>query len=150
MGIKVQLALNTDAALVFWNDQPFDLVLSNLDRPIPVDHKFIPLKNCRAAFFSFPNDNTASEYHNNLAQFNETVNLKPFPGFEMAEALSERFPDTFGDTQRQRIIYYTGVSGGKSANACARIVTNRPDVLLQRVVSALAEFRWRKLQPAKP
>jgi hypothetical protein len=29
------------------------------------------------------------------------------------------------------------------------VATNRPDVLLQSVVSALGEFRWQKLLPAK-
>jgi hypothetical protein len=39
------------------------------------------------------------------------------------------------------VILFTAASGGISASACARIVTNRYDVLLQSVIGALEELR---------
>ena len=59
----------------------------------------------------------------------------------MGELMAERHPELFNDHQRPRIIFYTGSSGGKAWDACARIITNRPDVLLENVVWALASRR---------
>lgn len=74
-------------------------------------------------------------------------------GFSMAEAISKVDPQ-YTDHTHPRIIFYSASSGGIVADQCARIITNRIDVLLNGVVSALEEIRWQKLQvpnqPPKP
>ena len=151
IGMKFQLALNTDSALQLMEAETpdkFDLVISTVFRK--EDHKPILLSKCPAVFFSLPSSQQASGYHyDNLAQLNESLAATPPAGFPMAESFAEHFPKTFGYNKIQRIIFYTGANDGISANACARLVTNRPDVLLQRVVSALAEFRWPELLRAR-
>lgn len=145
MGMTVSRALSTPEALYLAERVDFDLVISNMSRPGDTS----PLRRCGAAYFEFPNDKVRTEYGDDLNRFNGNVQTNPPAGFAMAEELAQKFPHRFGDTQAPRIIFYTLASGGISASACGRIVTNRPDVLLQSVVSALEELRWKKLVPSK-
>jgi hypothetical protein len=108
-----------------------------------------PLAQCRAAYFDFPDQEARQEYGDDLNRFNANIQTNPPAGFAIAEQLAQKFTDRFGKTQAPRIIFYTLASGGISASACGRIVTNRPDVLLQSVVSALEELRWKQLVPSK-
>jgi hypothetical protein len=146
MGITVQLAPTTMAALDLARLAPFDLVISNMVRTNDVS---VPLQRCHAAYFAFPSDNLSREYDNDLTRFNAQLQIQPPAGFAMAEKFADAFPDLFGNTQVSRIIFYTAASGGIAASACSRIVTNRPDVLLQSVVSALEELRWEKLAQSR-
>jgi hypothetical protein len=142
IGIKVQLALSTRDAVRLAETDTFDLVISNMIRPDDVEQ---PLKTCPAVYFDFPSNTLRIEYLNDLVQFNLHTQSHPPAGFALAEAFAERWPTYFADRQIARIIFYTAASGGIAASACARIVTNRPDVLLQSVISALEELRWRQL-----
>jgi hypothetical protein len=146
MGIKVQLALsNEDAdrlmdAFAREDGEGVDLVISNVVRP---EGEPRPLRKCPATYFRSPDTTLAND--GDLSGFNANLQLHPPGGFAMAETFAEKYPERFGDTQTPRTIFYTGASGGIAADACARIITNRADVLLQTVVSALEEFRWKKL-----
>jgi CheY-like chemotaxis protein len=145
IGIKVQLALDTTSALKFLEYEPFDLVITNIVRD---KDQLVPLSKCQIAYFAFPIQQLSSSYQNDLSRFNLQMLKTPPAGFAMAEILADKFPTMFGDSQVPRIIFYTAASGGIAADACARLITNRPDVLLQSVVSALEEFRWQKLSAA--
>ncbi len=147
MGMEVRRALSTPEALYLAERFDFDLVISNMSRP---GNTSTSLKRCGAAYFELPDDDKLlKEYGDDLNRFNANIRTNPPAEFAMAEEFAQKFPDRFGDTQVPRIIFYTLASGGISASACGRIVTNRPDVLLQSVVSALEELRWKKLVPSK-
>jgi len=141
IGVTVQLALSTEDAVAFQKAEPFDLVISNQSRK----EKYIPLNKCAAAYFAFPDDHIRDEYQGDLNRFNADIQQKPPGGFAMAEQFAGDFPEQFGDTQAPRIILFTAASGGIAASACVRIVTNRNDILLQSVISALEELRWKQL-----
>jgi CheY-like chemotaxis protein len=145
IGIRVQLALTTKDALAL-SPQGFDLVISNIPRPGDIS---TALKRCGAVYFDFPSDDLRTKYGGDLSQFNAQIRANPPAGFAMAEEFAQQFPDRFGDTQVPRIIFYTSASGGIAASQCARIVTNRADVFLQSVVSALEELRWKELVTSK-
>lgn len=142
MGIDLQVALNTEEAINLARKYDFDLVISNLIREHDTS---VPLDRCGAFYFAFPNEELSQKFVNDLAQFNAQTKESPPAGFAMAEKFAQEFPNRFGDTQLPRIIFYTASSGGMATSRCGRIVTNRPDVLLQSVVSALEEFRWDRL-----
>lgn len=67
-------------------------------------------------------------------------------GFSDAEAISgvPSLAREYAEYASPRIIFYTASSGAISQ--CARLVTSRPAVLLNAVVSALEELRWEKLK----
>jgi hypothetical protein len=144
MGIKIRTASNTDEAINLANVEQFDLVISNLVRH---DEATLPLNKCHAAYFEFPaaTEGLRAQFDNNLQEFNAWTQLHPPAGFAMAERFAQAFPDHFADTQAPRIILYTAAAGGVAASACVRTVTNRLDILLQSVISALEELRWYKL-----
>jgi hypothetical protein len=159
IGIRVQLALNTQDGITFAKmeapsrDQIFDLVIANQYRH---DEKVRPpLQKCPATYFAFPNDGTRKKYHaddpNNyklaLSKFNMDLQDNPPAGFALAEEFAQLFPGQFAGTQKSRVILFTAASGGISASACARIVTNRYDVLLQSVIGALEELRGNLITP---
>jgi len=147
IGIKVQLALSTTASLDLTRVEGFDLVISNIARPGDIS---VPLKLCGAAYFAFPSANLHSAYDGDLNRFNAQMQLNPAAGFAMADKFAEEFPKRFGDPQKARIIFYAAASGGIAASRCARIITNRADILLQSVVSALEELRWEELLQSRP
>ncbi len=142
IGINVQLALNTTDALTFARTEMFDLIISNQVRPGDIS---IPLQKCRAAYFAFPDNHLRTEFAGDLNRFNADTQTNPPAGFAMAEGFAQNFPDQFGDTQVPRVILFTAASGGIAASACVRVVTNRSDILLQSVISALEELRWKQL-----
>jgi hypothetical protein len=164
MGVSVQLAWSTEEALRFLEatvqDAIPDLVVSNITRteePEPTTS----LSTCPSVYYDFPDKknlradlNRRADFKNDIWQFNAFEQIVPPAGFAMAESMAKKFPKHFGNHQRPRIIFYTAASGGIAADACARIITNRPDVLLENVVSALAEFRSAQLPdpcpPPKP
>jgi CheY-like chemotaxis protein len=146
MGMKVHRALTTPEALYLAERVDFDLIISNMFRSGDTS---TPLARCGAAYFGFPDDKVRNQYGDDLNRFNANIQMNPPAGFAMAEAFAQKFPERFGITQAPRIIFYTLASGGISASACGRIVTNRADVLLQSVVSALEELRWETLVPSK-
>jgi hypothetical protein len=146
MGVSVQLAWSTTEALRILAVSDEDLVISNMFR---TNDETTTLSKCPAVYYTFPDQSLSDKYKGDIWQFNADEQKKPTSGFAMAELMADKFPDPFSDHQRPRIIFYTAGSGGISSSECARIVTNRPDVLLDNVVGALATLRWQHL-PAPP
>jgi CheY-like chemotaxis protein len=138
MGIDVRRALTTKEALTLIPDFAPDIIISNIVRS---GDEQLPLQNCPAHYFEVP-----SGVATDLTQLNTDTmaGTGKATGFGMAEVISQRFP-YYTDHAQPRIIFYSGSSGGVVANQCSRITTNRVDILLQNVVSALEEFRWPKL-----
>jgi len=164
IGISVQLALNTEDGITFAKmerpskDQIFDLVITNQSRP---EDKTRPvLKKCPAVYFEFPDKTVRDEFGGDdqdqqknriaLSKFNLEAQDHPSAGFALAEEFAQTFPEQFADTQKSRVIMFTAASGGISASACVRIVTNRYDVLLQSVIGALEEFRGNLITRPQP
>lgn len=150
LGIHVQRAWSTEEALRYVglkSVEPVldgispDLVISNVGGP---NYKNTKLEACPASYFQLPNDQMVSASET-LVQYNAKQATDPAEGLALAELLTRADPALFGDHQKPRIIFYSASSGGKMANACARIVTNRWDVMLQQVVSALGDIRSDRL-----
>lgn len=147
MGIEVRRARNTGEALSLLPGFAPDLIISNIVRN---GDEQLPLNNCPAHYFEVPSGVSVS-----LSKLNEDTmaGTGKATGFGMAEAISQKFPDYTNHAQ-PRLIFYSASNGGVVAAQCARTATNRVDVLLQGVVSALEEFRWQKLknstQPLRP
>ena len=139
MGIVIRRAPNTKIALSILPEFAPDIIISNIARS---DEAQLPLHNCPAHYFAVPAGVSASLNTLNEATMAGTGKAT---GFGMAEAISNTFP-IYTDHEQPRIIFYSASNGGLSASRCARVVTNRVDVLLQSVVSALEEIRWQKLQ----
>jgi CheY-like chemotaxis protein len=146
MSVSVQLAWSTADALkiVQTEGETPDLVISNMTRAAePVS----PLVKCKGAFFDFPNESQRAQYAGDIWQYNRAIQRSPPAGFSLAEQLAT-VDSKYGDSSKPRIIFYTGASGGISSNQCARVVTNRPDVLFNQVIGVLAQVRAaRTLEP---
>jgi hypothetical protein len=143
MGIEVRRASTTKEALSLLPGFAPDIIISNIARE--GDEQF-PLQNCPAHYFEVPPGVPV-----NLDTLNAEVmaGTGKSTGYGMAEAISRQFP-FYADHAQPRIIYYSGINGGVSVSQCARISTNRRDILLQSVVSALEELRWTKLPQTLP
>jgi hypothetical protein len=144
LGIHIQLAWSLDDAIRYAqiSDQSVDLVISSVAGP----SSGTVLQKCPAHYFDFPSDTLRQKYSGDLVKFNADTQLHPPFGLAFAERLSQENPKQFGFSQRSRIIFYSSASGGILADQCARISTNHWDILVQSVVSALAELRADKLQ----
>jgi CheY-like chemotaxis protein len=142
LGITVKVAVSTQQALNDLQSQAFDLVISNMRRPGDTQ---VPLKACPALYSDFPDEDLRAEYAGNLQKFNENEQMRPAAGLSMAEVFATYNPIEFGNHQQPKIIFYTASNGGILIDSCARLVTNRPDILLQSVISALEEIRWTTL-----
>ncbi|GJH21375.1 hypothetical protein CBA19CS22_32555 [Caballeronia novacaledonica] len=125
-----------------------DLVISNVTREADPAR---PLSNCPAHYYSLPrwaDDGTT------LNALNDGImrgTVKKAAGFSLAEQIAT-MPSEFRDLASPvspRIVFYTGQSGEISASKCARLVTNRADVLLNSVVSILEEVHWKRLGVAR-
>jgi hypothetical protein len=100
-----------------------------------------PLHNCPAHYFDVPNGVSLS-----LPAINEATisGHGRATGFAMAEEIYDRFP-ALANHEQPRIIFYSASNGSVVTSQCARVVTNRTDVLLQNVVSLLEELHWPSL-----
>lgn len=139
LGIEVHRTLNTKEALDVLPGLKPDLIISNVVR---TGDEVLPLRNCPAYYFDVP-----TLVKESIVQLNTELSsgTTKATGFSMAEAISQVAP-TYTDHLQPKIIFYSASAGGVVASQCARLVTNRVDLLLQGVVSALEEFRWSKLQ----
>jgi hypothetical protein len=147
IGVDVFQAKDTKEALTYLPIIRPDLIISNIVRD---EDQPLPLKNCPAHYFQVPIGLTIG-----LNELNsETMaGSRKEGGFSMAEAISNldtsRIEGGYTDHIQPRIIYYSATNAGRVANQCARLVTNRADLLLQTVVSSLEALRWRRLEGAK-
>jgi hypothetical protein len=138
LGIVVRRALNTTEALsTIASFQP-DVIISNVVRDGDISE---PLHNCPAHYFDVPNGVSLS-----LPAINEATisGHGRATGFAMAEEIYDRFP-ALANHEQPRIIFYSASNGSVVTSQCARVVTNRTDVLLQNVVSLLEELHWPSL-----
>lgn len=144
LGIHIQLAWTMEDAIRYIQipDQTVDLVISSVYGP----SSGVTLKECPAYYFKFPYSDMEQKYGGDLAKYNAYVQTSPQLGLAFAERLVKEQPKQFGVGQKRRIIFYSASNGGILADQCARIATNQWDVLVQSVVSALAELRADKLQ----
>jgi hypothetical protein len=147
MNISVQRVLSiTDAknlarqAVV--DHEPYDLIISDVTHN-PETGKLV---KCPVSFTQIPE---GVDWRGTIGEFNASQISAPYMGFAFAEwlATDSITGPAYFQSQRPRLIFYTGTAGGKASTVCARIITNYADVLLQNVVSALEETRWEKLPP---
>jgi CheY-like chemotaxis protein len=141
IGIETFLAEDTREALVLLPRLHPDLIISDVIRD---KDKAQPLKNCPAHYFQVPPGETED-----LATFNKDLldGHTKATGFSTAEAISSTpLARDYTDRSNPRIIFYTSRAGIVAASQCGRVVTDRPDVLLHSVVSALEEIRSDKLK----
>jgi hypothetical protein len=139
MGIEVQRSFNTTQALKLLQSIHPDIIISDVGRD---DDVHDPLQNCPAHYFAVPIGLSVELAKLNADTMAGTGKAR---GFSMAEAISKVAP-LYTNHFRPRLIYYSASTGGLAASQCARIVTNRADVLLQSVVSVLEELNWEKLK----
>jgi CheY-like chemotaxis protein len=153
MGVLVDVARTTKESIARVQEQEYDLVISNLGRPGD-DEVVDALSHCEATLFKIPPELTLVPQKNqsDLNLRDVTGNIRQIPGVSRAEMLARAEPDRFygganNPAQPARLIFYSGHGTGVVADQCARLVTNRADVLLNEVVSALSEVRWSRLAP---
>jgi CheY-like chemotaxis protein len=139
IGIQVSRASNTKEALALLPGLKPDLIISNVVR---TGDEALPLHYCPAYYFDVP-----AGVKDNLGKLNVDLSsgATKATGFSLPEAISQVNP-AYADHFQPKIIFYSASAGGIAVSQCARLVTNRVDLLLQGVVSALEEFRWSKLQ----
>jgi hypothetical protein len=146
MGIDVWRATSTPEALTLIPSFAPDIIISNVVRRNDVE---LPLANCPAHYFQVP-----SGVKKSLEELNsDTMAGRGIAGgLSMAEAISKQFTDNpYTNHDSPRILFYSySNGGGVVASQCARIATNRVDVLFQNLVSALEEIRWQKLKQLAP
>jgi CheY-like chemotaxis protein len=142
MGIEITRASNTNGALSLLPGLKPDLIISNVVRQ---GDETYALHNCPAHYFDVPPRVTEDLGKLNADLIAGTTKLT---GFSLAEAISKVAPDYTNHFQ-PKLIFYSASAGGISVSQCARMVTNRVDLLLQAVVSALEEFRWTRLQDTR-
>jgi hypothetical protein len=128
-----------------------DLIISDVGRK----EEPLPLEKCKVHYFDIPSGlpdppkgQSWSIDQINADALKGTSNATG--GFSMAERLASTSTKWLGggytNHAEPRILFYSGSNGGRVTNQCARLVTNRTDVLLQSIVSALETFRWDKLR----
>lgn len=138
LGISIDVERDTASALKRVQENQYDLVLSNITTPEAnptLSPQPRPLVRCPAALLAFEGPPQA---------------VSERPGIIRAEILADDEPEWFAGP-RPRIIFYSASGGGGSAGViadkCSRLVTNRADILLEGVVSALADLRSSSLPP---
>jgi CheY-like chemotaxis protein len=153
MGVLVDVARTTKESIARVQEQEYDLVISNLGRPGD-DEVVDSLSHCEATLFKIPPELTLVPQKNqsDLNLRDVTGNIRQIPGVSRAEMFARAEPDRFygganNPAQPARLIFYSGHGTGVVADQCARLVTNRADILLNEVVSALSEVRWSRLAP---
>ncbi|MGJ4932610.1 hypothetical protein ACQR1I_18025 [Bradyrhizobium sp. HKCCYLS2038] len=143
IGIQVFRVKNTSDAVRFVPVLEPDLIITDVVRE---GDQALPLRKCPAHYFELPPNVTVD-----LASLNSDLlqGKTKATGFSLPEAISD-LDQGYTDHLTSRILLYSGSAGGRAASQCARLVTNRPDVLLHSIVSALEERHWQKLrqQPA--
>ncbi|WP_316176321.1 hypothetical protein [Bradyrhizobium sp. SZCCHNRI1073] len=139
LGIQVFRVKNTSEAIRFVPVLQPDLIITDVVRD---GDQTLPLRKCPAHYFEMPRNVSG-----NLAELNSDLlqGKTRATGFSLPEAISEVDP-SYTDHLTSRILFYSGSAGGRAASQCARLVTNRPDVLLHSIVSALEERNWEKLK----
>jgi CheY-like chemotaxis protein len=137
LGIEVFSVKSTKDALTILPVVKPDLVIGDVGRDN--GEVALPLRNCPAHYFEAPGKDLAA-INAGLMQGNTQA-----VGFSLPEAIPVN-QAKYRDHASPRIIFYSSSAGGMSASQCARLVTNRPDVLLHNVISALEEIRWEKLK----
>ncbi|MCP3392029.1 response regulator receiver protein [Bradyrhizobium sp. CCGB12] len=147
MNVSVQRALSPEDALKLarqaaLDDEPYDLIISNVSS-LPGSG---PLQKCPVVYTGIPRD---TSWPGSPAEFSAAQNRSPPMGFAFAEALAsdKDTSSVYMSPERPRLIFYTASNGGIVSTVCARLITNYADILLQGVVSALEEARWKKLPP---
>ncbi len=139
LGIQIVRASSTDEAMQQLSRRNFDLIISNVVR---ANEPGKELKKCPVRYFGWPSDKLQKTWNNNLDAFNAENNSRAQAGFTLLEQVKQ----TLGDRAPPMILYSASNGGGIVADPCAKIITNRVDLLLQNVVSALEEQRWEKLK----
>ncbi|MET4489762.1 hypothetical protein [Bradyrhizobium sp. LA7.1] len=138
LGIEVFPVKSTKDALTFLPVVRPDLVIGDVGRDTAEGN--FPLRKCPAHYFATRQQGDPSALNEGLKQ-----GEAQYAGFSLPETL----PDDqakYREYANPRIIFYSSNAGGISASQCARLVTNRPDVLMHSVISALEELRWEKLK----
>jgi CheY-like chemotaxis protein len=138
--IDVTVATSTAEALRALRRTPFDLIISDIDRP---RDPMMPLKRCQIHYFDYPNDELRERYNKpsgfRLEGFNADQNKSGPAGFSMIEQLVPEYE------AMPRVIFYTRAENASIRSLCGDRITDRPDILLQTVVSILEEERWDRL-----
>jgi CheY-like chemotaxis protein len=139
--ITVVTVQSTADAVAELQRNQYDLVISDVWRPNEKER--VPLDRCRVRYFEFPDSDIRRKYSEKndaaaLEAFNRDENLRGPHGFGMAEQIDRLNIDV-------PIIFYAGRSAQIARSLCGDTITNRADVLLQRIVSLLEERRWELL-----
>ena len=88
-------------------------------------------------YFDWPRNVEPATHGKTLDEFTRQSNASPQAGLALVELIRRK-----SDVP---VILFTSASAGILANECTEMVTDRGDILLQYVVSALALSRWQLL-----
>ena len=140
LNIEVTHATSTEDAMRALRRSPFELIISDIWRG---GDQSVPLERCRVHYFDYPSSELRKKYEmagSGLERFNAESNRNGPAGFSMIEQLvadnGEMTPP---------VIFFSARNSGIVRSLCGDRITDRADVLLQAIVSALEEQRWRLL-----
>jgi len=149
--IIVVNATSTKEALDAMRVSPFDIIVTNVWRPNDKEYAERALTLCSVHYFDFPDEQTAAQSNGAddlrvmtpdtarvqaLFRFNQNENQRPPAGFALADIVlsspgtSESLPD---------VIFFSAVNAEVARPLCGYTITNRVDVLLNAIVSLLAQ-----------
>jgi CheY-like chemotaxis protein len=138
--IDVTLVKTTAEAFRTLRRSPYDLIISDVWRKEDVR---VQLNRCRVHYFDYPDESLRQRYavgSQGLIDFNIAQNREGPAGFSMIEQL---VPED--GMMNPPVIFYAGRQASTVRSLCGEKITNRVDVLLHAVVSALEEQRWNEL-----
>ncbi|AME23711.2 hypothetical protein AXG89_07485 [Burkholderia sp. PAMC 26561] len=135
-GISVIRAYSTQEAIERLDRDSYSLVISNVNRPKDVNPS-VRLSNCPVRYFDWPRNVDPVTHGKTLDEFTKESNESPQAGLALVELIRQK-----SDVP---VIIFTSASAHVLADRCTEMVTDRGDILLQYVVSALALTRWRLL-----
>jgi CheY-like chemotaxis protein len=139
--VQVDLSKNNAEAAQLLENTKYDIVISDVYR---AGQSGGQLKNCKVAYFDWPDPSIESQFKT-LPPFNENQNDENAPaGIALAESLSVSTGVT-----RIPVIFFAARNAEIARSLCGYAFVNRVDTLLQKIVSALEEERWQKLNPKK-
>ncbi|WP_156944622.1 hypothetical protein [Bradyrhizobium sp. Ec3.3] len=147
--ISVVTASSTKEATDAMQITPFDIIISNVWRPADTENLKRPLSMCKVHYFDFPNSEEANKFIKPvdvvlsgyerareiaLTEFNKEANAHAAAGFVLAESI---FAAPSTDRIRPNVILFAAATARVARSLCDYTITNRGDVLLNAVVSAL-------------
>jgi hypothetical protein len=143
--VETVVVTTTQDVLQALRVSPFDVLITNVWRPNDPVQGEISLTTCPVHYFDFPEDSfqrqnpkesVRTRFNNDIDSFNEFANKHAAAGYGLAEIVVS---SSEGVSTTPEIVFFSGIHARFARPKCGYRITNRPDVLLNDVVSIVEQ-----------